>query len=104
MRGTKPFNVTTRDTSSVNITSTYSTLVSSVAADASAILIGVSSNMGVVIGLGASGSETDLIAVAASAVQSPAIPILIPKGARLAIKTITASSITSGILTVTFLN
>lgn len=103
MRGTKPFSTVTRDTSSVNITNSHTELVSSLGADCSGIVIGASANMQVIMGIGASGSETDFLAYAASSVLANHISVVIPKGARLTIRSVTGT-ISSGVFAITFMN
>lgn len=103
MRGTKPFSTVTLDTSSTNIPATYIELVASLGKDCSSIVVCASAAIQIIIGYGGASAETDFIALAVSTVQSRQIPIEIPKGARLSVKSFTGT-ISSGILAITFFN
>lgn len=104
MRGTKPFQTIVRDTSSVNITGTFSELEAALDGDCSKIAFASSVAMQLIIGTGASGSETNLIVLAFAINNTGVVNILIPKDTRLVVKSLTGGTISSGIAGITFLN
>lgn len=104
MRGTKAFSVVTRDVSTSNITSSYTELIASTAADTAAICAAITTATQIIFGIGGAGSEEDFFALAVSTNQSPQIPILIPKGSRISVKSLSGSTISAGVLGITLFN
>lgn len=96
-------NVSTRDASSVNITSSYSELVTSIAQEAHFIIPAFTATAALIIGIGASGAEVNHVVLAAGTANSTPVPCLIPKGARVSIKSLGGGTVSSGGFGFTFL-
>lgn len=107
-RGNKSLEVLKRNAATTNITSSYSVLDASVSGDVSRIIVSagaMSAAEQYTIGLGVASSEADLLSFncPAAGMGPVELDVMIPKNARLAIKS-DSTTITTGIIAITYLN
>lgn len=98
---TNPVHVARQDSSSVNITTSYSSLIASMNGEASAAHIYWSGTVTIILAIGAVGSETQILYVTPS--MDIFLPVKVPKLSRVAIKSV-SGTVSSGEIDINFFN
>lgn len=96
-----PFQIVNRAAGTTNITGTYSELTASLSNECSYIILAFSASANLILGIGAS-VASDHCVIAGGASTSGVLNIKIPAGARLWVKTLGGSTISSGNFGFTF--